>query len=81
MRTTIDAAGRVVIPKAARDAAGLAAGTEIEVSVRDGRVELEPASVPMRLVSRRGRVRIEADGAVPTLTADAVRDVLDRVRR
>ncbi len=81
MRTTIDHAGRVVIPKAVRDEAGLGAGTEVEVVFRDGRVEIQPAAVPMRVTKRAGAVVVEAEGDMPQLTAEAVRDVLERARR
>jgi AbrB family looped-hinge helix DNA binding protein len=81
MRTTIDGAGRMVIPKPIRDAAGLERGAEVEVRFRDGRIEVEPASVPMRLVRRARRTVIEAEGDVPALTADEVREALERVRR
>jgi AbrB family looped-hinge helix DNA binding protein len=40
MRTTIDKAGRVVIPAAIRIRAGLAPGTELDVSIEDGSVRL-----------------------------------------
>ena len=81
MRTTIDAAGRLVVPKPIRDELGLVPGQEIEVSVRDGRVELEPVPTPMRLV-RRGRApRGEPEVALPPLTAEQVRDTLEPVRR
>ena len=40
MKTTIDKAGRVVIPAAIRVRAGLAPGTEIDVSIEDGSVRL-----------------------------------------
>ena len=40
MRTTIDRAGRVVIPAAIRERARLAPGTEIEVTIEDGSVRL-----------------------------------------
>src|SRR5437762_2347951 len=50
MRTTIDSSGRIVIPKAVREQAGLDAGVEVEVRYVDGRVEIEPATTPMRLV-------------------------------
>lgn len=40
MRTTIDRAGRVVIPAAIRERARLSPGTEIEVTLEDGSVRL-----------------------------------------
>ena len=81
MRTTIDSAGRVVIPKAVREAAGLEAGAEVEVEFRDGRIELEPATVPMRLVKRTRGATIEAEADMPALTSADVRNVLEHVRR
>ena len=81
MKTTIDGAGRVVIPKAVREEAGLLPGTELEIELRDGRIEIEPAAVPMRVVERAGRPTIETDGELPALTDKDVRDVLERTRR
>lgn len=81
MRSTIDRAGRLVIPKAVRDAAGLEAGGEVDVTFRDGRIEIEPATLPMRLVERKGGALIEAERELPTLSADEVRDTLERTRR
>ena len=81
MRTTIDGAGRVVIPKALRDEARLEAGAEIDVEFRDGRIEIVPAGVPMRLAGRGAEAIVEADGAMPALTATDVRDALERARR
>jgi AbrB family looped-hinge helix DNA binding protein len=82
MRTTIDAAGRVVIPKQLRQAASLEAGQELEITERDGRIEIEPVSAPVKLVERDGFVAAEiADDDVPTLTATEVRDLLERTRR
>ncbi len=81
MRTTIDGAGRVVIPKALRDEAGLTAGAEVDIEFRDGRIELEATTVPMRIARRSQRATIEAEGAMPTLTGAEVRAVLERVRR
>ena len=40
MKTTIDRAGRVVIPAAIRERARLAPGTEIEVTIEDGSIRL-----------------------------------------
>jgi AbrB family looped-hinge helix DNA binding protein len=81
MKTTIDGAGRVVIPKPMRDEAGLRPGTELEVEFRDGRIEIAPATVPMRVVRRQGPAFIEPGSEMPPLTAAEVRDVLERVRR
>jgi AbrB family looped-hinge helix DNA binding protein len=81
MRTTIDRAGRIVVPKRLRDELGLQGGEELEVSVRDGRLEIERPPIGIRLTKRgRGLVAVP-DEQQPVLTAEAVRDVLDQVRR
>ena len=82
MRTTIDAAGRVVIPKQLRQAASLEPGQELEVTERDGRIEIEPVSTPVQLVERDGFLAAEpADEEGSPLTATEVRDLLERTRR
>lgn len=82
MRTTIDAAGRVVIPKQLRQSAGLEPGRELEITERDGRIEIEPVSAPVELVERDGFLAAEVPGEESTvLTADEVRDLLERTRR
>gem|GEM_PF-2052075 len=64
--TTIDKAGRVVIPKAIRDAAGLDEGREITVALRDGRVEIEAAPTEVTLERRDGvLVAVSAGGVDP----------------
>ncbi|HWT94341.1 MAG TPA: AbrB/MazE/SpoVT family DNA-binding domain-containing protein [Solirubrobacteraceae bacterium] len=81
MRTTIDAAGRIVVPKTLRDQLGFAPGTELEVDAVDGRLEVV---VPSRVRVERGPhgVRLVAgDEPATPLTADEVRDLLDRGRR
>ena len=50
MRTTIDKAGRVVIPAAVRDRAGLTAGSEIEVTEDEVGIRLQRVAAPPRLV-------------------------------
>lgn len=81
MRSTIDAAGRLVVPKAARDELGLAPGTELEVTVVDRRIELEVPATPMRLEEREHGVVAVTDREMPVLTTDQVRETLERVRR
>jgi AbrB family looped-hinge helix DNA binding protein len=81
VKITIDRAGRVVVPKPMREQLGLTPGQEIEIRVRDGKIlEIEPSSVPMH-VERRGRVAvIVPDEPVPVMTADEVREVMERQR-
>jgi AbrB family looped-hinge helix DNA binding protein len=81
VKITIDRAGRVVVPKPMREQLGLMPGQEIEIRVRDGKIlEIEPISVPMH-VERRGRVAvIVPDEPVPVMTADEVREVMERQR-
>ena len=56
MRTTIDAAGRIVVPKALRDAMGLAAGRTIDMVFTDGRIEIELVAIEVETVDFEGSV-------------------------
>lgn len=81
MRTTIDAAGRIVVPKAMRDELGLSGGQELEITTRDGRLEVDIPPVTMRLVERDGVTSAVPSEPLPTLTASQVRETLERTRR
>lgn len=81
MRTTIDSGGRVVIPKAIRDASGLTAGADVDVQLRDGIIEIAPAPVEMRLVTTGTGVVIQAEQEIPVLSGADVREVLEQTRR
>ncbi len=50
MKTTIDRAGRVVIPASIRDRAGLSPGAELEVTLEDSTVKIERVASGPRLV-------------------------------
>jgi AbrB family looped-hinge helix DNA binding protein len=64
MKTTIDKAGRLVIPAAIRDKAGLGPGTTIEISLDETGVRIERLAPGPRLV-RVGKRLV----ARPTATA------------
>ena len=81
MRTTIDSAGRVVIPKSIRVRLGLTGGETLEIRERNGLVELEPAPTPMTLVERDGVLVAVPEQPLPTLTDETVRETVERTRR
>lgn len=66
MKTTIDKAGRVVIPAPVRERAGFTAGAELDVSVDDMGIRLVRVAAGPRLV-KIGRRLV----ARPTVSADA----------
>jgi AbrB family looped-hinge helix DNA binding protein len=79
MRTTIDAAGRIVIPKAIRERAGLYVGVSIDVRVDDDGVILTPAPAEHRLV-RRGRLLVVARSEeAPLVTDEDVEAIRDEI--
>ncbi len=67
MKTTNDKAGSLVVPKAIREAARLDPGTEVELRVVAGRVEIEPAPLDIEL-ERRGKLVV----AVPRQSQPAL---------
>jgi len=78
MRTTIDQAGRIVVPKALRDQIGLESG-EVEVTVDNAAIRIEPVTTD-RLVEKGGRLVVpKAAGAA--ITDDLVRTLRDADRR
>jgi AbrB family looped-hinge helix DNA binding protein len=81
MKSTIDAAGRIVVPKPLRQALGLKPGQPLEIRAGDGRLEIEVAPTSMRLKKKGKGVVAVPDAELPALTADQVRETLERVRR
>ena len=81
MRITIDKAGRIVVPKTIRDELGLNGGNEVEISLVDGHIEIGLIPTPVRLERRDGRLVAVADREMPPLTAEMVRETLEKIRR
>ena len=81
MKTTIDSAGRIVVPKSLREALNIKPGQILEIRAGDGRLEIEITATPMTLKKRGKDVVAVPDIGLPTLTADAVRETLEHIRR
>ncbi|TMK40907.1 MAG: AbrB/MazE/SpoVT family DNA-binding domain-containing protein [Actinobacteria bacterium] len=81
MRTTIDGAGRIVVPKQLRDELGFGPGQELDLSAVDGKLEVELPATEMRLEERDGDLVAVTDRHMPALTAAQVRQTLERIRR
>lgn len=69
------------MPKPLRDELGFGPGQELELSTRDGRLEIAQPSTPMRLERHGTRLTAVSDAELPPLTAEQVRETLERVRR
>ena len=80
MKTTIDRAGRLVLPKRIRDAAGIAPGAELQIRFADGRIEIEPAPLEVKLVKRGSLTIAVPSKRVPPLTEEVVRQTIDKLR-
>jgi bifunctional DNA-binding transcriptional regulator/antitoxin component of YhaV-PrlF toxin-antitoxin module len=81
MKVTMDAVGRLVVPKVLRAELGISGPAELEVSARDGVIELAVADVPAHVETRRGDPVIVTDAPVKPITLEDVRAAIDRVRR
>lgn len=79
--TTIDEAGRIVLPKEIREEAHLEPGTEVRVTLHtDGRLEIEPEPVEVKIV-RKGLVSVAVPvKPVPPLTHEMVQRMIDEDR-
>ena len=78
MRSTIDRAGRIVVPKPIREAANLRPGTEVEFRVQGGHVEIEPVPLTVSL-QRRGLlvVAVPAPGQPVMRVADVDKTIAE----
>ena len=80
MTTTIDQAGRLVIPSEIRRQAALEPGTPLDVRCRDGVIEIEPSPVCVTL-QRKGRLLVaKRVGKLVTLSGATVEQTRQHLR-
>ena len=79
MEATIDSGGRLLLPKALRDALGLAPGSTVDISMYGGAVQITPGGRTARLErAESGRLVASSDTVV---TDEAVFALIDAGRR
>lgn len=80
-RISIDGSGRVVIPRAIREAAGVRPGIPLDVRLHDGRIEIEPASHEIEVsIGPDGLPIAVAREPLPRLEEEQVRQTLEAIR-
>ncbi|MGH3615751.1 MAG: AbrB/MazE/SpoVT family DNA-binding domain-containing protein [Pseudonocardia sp.] len=77
METSMDAVGRIVVPKQLRDALGLTAGSTVDISIYGTGLHLVPTGRTARLMIDEGR--LVADSATP-VTDEVVFGLIDAMR-
>jgi AbrB family looped-hinge helix DNA binding protein len=78
VETTIDSAGRIVVPKPLRDALGLTPGSKVDISCYGAGLQLLPGGRTARLVEESGVLVATGD---PTIDDEAVFGLIDSGRR
>ena len=80
MKSTIDRAGRIVVPKAIREAAHLRPGTVVRFRVQGGHVEIEPVPLTVTLQRRGSLVVAVPESEQPVLKAAEVDETIAELR-
>ena len=78
METTMDSAGRIILPKQVRDALGLSPGTVLDVSSYGSGLTLIPRRRTVRLIEEDGRLVADCERVI---TDQDVFAVIDAGRR
>lgn len=81
MKTSIDPAGRLVIPREIRRQAGLRPGMALDVRWNDGRIEIEPMSLPVKLVCEGQLLVAVPETPVEPLTTETVEETRQALAR
>jgi AbrB family looped-hinge helix DNA binding protein len=78
METTVDSVGRIVVPKAMRDALGLQPGSVVDVSLYGTGLQVLPAGRTARIVETDGFLVAESETVV---TDETIFGLIDSFRR
>ena len=78
MEAIVDSVGRLVVPKAMRDALGLTTGTKVDISLYGAGLHVVPSGRTARLVEEDGRLVAESDAMI---TDEDVFGLLEAIRR
>ena len=81
MRVAIDGVGRIVIPKPMREELGITGPTELELTAVNGTLELTVPYTHAWVEERDGLAVLVTEQPLPPLDQDAVRAVLESVRK
>jgi AbrB family looped-hinge helix DNA binding protein len=81
MRTTIDSAGRLVIPKEIRQQAGLVPGATVDVRFAADRVEIELVVPEAKLIEEGDLLVFHVDDPNVQMPWDIVDQVRDEIAR
>lgn len=78
METTIDSAGRIVVPKPLRDALGLTPGSTVDISPYGAGLQITPGGRTARLIEKDGVLVSTGD---TVLTDEMMFALIDAGRR
>jgi AbrB family looped-hinge helix DNA binding protein len=78
METTVDSVGRIVVPKAMREALGLQPGSVVDVSLYGTGLQVLPAGRTARIVETDGFLVAESETVV---TDETIFGLIDSFRR
>lgn len=78
VEAVLDSVGRLVVPKALRDALGLTTGTKVDISLYGSGLQVVPVGRTARLVEEDGRLVADSE---TTVTDEHVFGLLESIRR